>query len=142
MPRRLEVFERRLAALEARLRAWSSDGERERKERERKGLLAAVLRAGLECAGVDPGESSALRRLEDPDDGLPLFMRPRPFVHPLRRLAQRQRPITLLEALDDETKRYREGPAPNLRQASTMQLIGYYCFGAGNRGRAAREAPA
>lgn len=132
MLRRLERFERRLAALNAVLRVWTDDGEREREGREHRAILASVLRGGLECAGVDPDEASALRHLETPEPA------PDPFVHPLRRLAQQQRPRTLLDVLHDLTRRYHKGPAPNLRQASAMQLIGYYCFGDG----AAREAPA
>jgi len=132
MPRRLEQFERRLACLAAALGAWSRDGERERKDRKRRALLASMLRAGLECAGVDPNEAAALRHLETPEPP------PKPFVHPLRRLAERQRPRSLVEVLDAMTRRYHKAPAPDLRQASTMQLIGYYCFGDG----AAREAPA
>jgi hypothetical protein len=141
MQRRLEAFERRLAALDAMLRAWSREGERERKARARGAVLASMLRAGLECAGVDPGEALALRHLEEPDEERP-FIRPRPFVHPLRRLAERQRPRPLIEALEAATKRYQQGPAPDPRRASAMQLIGYYCFGPGNRDRAVREVPA
>jgi hypothetical protein len=136
MHHRLKALERRLAALAAVLRAWSVDHEQEKEARERRDVLAAFLRAGLEHAGIDPNEASALRHLEPPEQ-LPPFLQPRPFAHPLRRLAERRRPRTLIEALDEETKRYQKGPAPNLRQASVMQLIGYYCFGEG-----AREAPA
>ena len=136
MHRHLEQFERRLAALNAMLRAWSRDGERERESRERRAVLASMLRAGLECAGVDPSEASALRHLETPEPP------PAPFVHPLRRLADRRRPRPLIEVLDAMTKRYHKGPAPGLHQASAMQLIGYYCFGPGSRDHAARAAPA
>jgi hypothetical protein len=136
--RRLDGFERRLAALAAVLRGWSRDAERESQERERHAILASVLRGGLEQAGLDPGEASALRHLEHP----PAWLRPRSFQHPLRRLADRQRPRTLLDVLHEMTSRYHKGPPPSLRQASAMQLIGYYCFGAGNREAAAREAPA
>jgi hypothetical protein len=131
MQRRLEQFERRLARLAARLRAWSSDPEQERRERERRELLAAILRAGLECAGVDPNEAASLRHLEDPD-WPPSFMRPRPFIHPLRRVADRHRPRSLIEQLFEETRRYHHPQEPpDLRQASTYELIGYYCFGDG-----------
>lgn len=136
MSRRLEAFERRLAALAAVLRGWTADAEAQRNADERRELLAAVLRAGLEQAGLDPNESNCLRSLEHPKEA-PECLRPRPFVHPLRRLAERQRPRTLLEALHDMTRRYHSGPAPDLRHASVMQLIGYYCFGDG-----VREAPA
>ena len=136
MHRRFKEFERRLARLAATLRVWSGDGEQERKRREMNQAMAAILRAGLECAGVDPDEASALRHLEAPEP-------PRkPFAHPLRRLAERQRPRTFIEALNEATKRYHGGPAPDLHQASAMQLIGYYCFGAGNQDHAARAAPA
>lgn len=138
MRRRLEAFERRLAALAGVLRSWSRDAEREEKKRQLDRTMAAFLRAGLERAGLDPNESPCLRDLENP----PAWRQPRPFVHPLRRLAERQRPRTLLEALHDMTRRYQDGRAPNLRQASVMQLIGYYCFGDGNPDHAAREAPA
>ena len=134
MHRRLEAFERRLAALQAVLRGWSDASEREQEAAKRHAVLAVFLRAGLEHAGVDPDEAASLRHLEDP----PAHLRPRPFVHPLRRLAERQRPRTLLDALYDMTRRYHKGRAPDLRQASVMQLIGYYCFGDGT----AREAPA
>jgi hypothetical protein len=67
---------------------------------------------------------------------------PQPFVHPLRRVAERQRPRTLLDALYDMTRRFHQGPAPNLRQASAMQLIGYYCFGDGCAREMPPEAPA
>jgi len=67
MQRRLEQFERRLARLAAWLGASSRDPEHERGQRERRELLAAILRAGLESAGVDPDEASSLRHLEDPD---------------------------------------------------------------------------
>src|SRR5215469_2854170 len=67
MHRRLEQFERRLAALSAVLHAWSTAAEQEQRAREHRETLAAVLRAGLESAGVDPDESTSLRHLEDPD---------------------------------------------------------------------------
>jgi hypothetical protein len=138
MQRRLEQFERRLARLAAWLRASSHDPEQERRGRKRRELLAAILRAGLEHAGVDPSGAAALRHLEDPN-WPPPFLRPRPFVHPLRRVAERQRPRNLIETLFDETRRYHHARMPpDLRQASTYELIGYYCFGDG----AARDAPA
>jgi len=138
MQRRLEQFERRRARLAAWLGAWSRDPEHERGQRERHELLAAFLRAGLERAGVDPNEAVSLRHLEDPD-WPPSFMRPRPFVHPLRRVAERQRPRSLIELLFEETRRYHHTRTPpNLSQASTYQLIGYYCFG---DGAARDEAP-
>jgi len=133
MHRRLKSFERRLAALAAMLRGWSADSEREQQERERHEILASFLRAGLEHAGIDPAEAATLRDLEAPP---PESMRPRPFVHPLRRLAERQRPRPLIEWLYEMTRRYHHGRPPNLRQASVMQLIGYYCFGDG-----AKETP-
>jgi hypothetical protein len=68
-------------------------------------------------------------------------MRPT-HVHPLRRLAERRRPRALIEELCDLTRRYRGSPAPDLRNASVMQLVGYYCFGPGNQAHAARTAPA
>src|SRR5580698_7019424 len=120
MRRRLEAYERRLAALAGALRGWSRDAERESQEREHHKILAALLRGGLEHAGLDPSESPALRDLENP----PAWRRPRPFVHPLRRLAERQRPRTLLEALYDITKRYHDGRPPDLRRDSAMHLIG------------------
>ena len=79
MRRRLEAYERRLAALAGALRGWSRDAERESQEREHHKILAALLRGGLEHAGLDPSESPALRDLENP----PAWRRPRPFVHPL-----------------------------------------------------------
>ncbi|HWD57208.1 MAG TPA: hypothetical protein VG308_02950 [Stellaceae bacterium] len=130
--RRLDRFERRLAVLNAMLHAWSAERRRENREHKRHLVLAAMLRGGLQCAGIDPGEAPALRRLETPEPP------PRRFVHPLRRLAERRRPRPLIEVLDALTARYHKGPAPDLHQASAMQLIGYYCFGDG----AAREAPA
>jgi hypothetical protein len=58
-------------------------------------------------------------------------------IHPLRRVAERHRPRNLIEALFAQTRRYRHAPEPpDLRQASTYQLVGYYCFGDG----AARDA--
>ena len=138
MQRRLEQFERRLARLATWLRASSRDPEQQRRQRDRRELLAAFLRAGLERAGVDPGEAASLRHLEDPD-WPPFFLRRRPFVHPLRRVAERHRPRNLIETLFAETRRYRHArEPPNLRQASTYQLIGYYCFGDG----AVRDAAA
>jgi hypothetical protein len=137
--RRLEQFERRLAGLAAWLGAWSHDPERERRQCERRALLAAFLRAGLEHAGVDPEEAASLRHLED-RNWPPSFMRPRPFTHPLRRVAERHRPRNLIEQLFEETRRYHRAQAPpDLRQASTYELIGYYCFG---DGAARDEAPA
>jgi hypothetical protein len=131
MQRRLEAFERRLVRLAAWLRASSRDPEQQRREREQRELLAAILRAGLESAGVDPNEAASLRHLEDPD-WPPLFMRRQPFIHPLRRVAERHRPRALIEMLFEETQRFHHAPAPpDLRQASTYQLIGYYCFGDG-----------
>jgi hypothetical protein len=112
------------------LSGWSRHDEEERTHREHDKLLAAILRAGLECAGLDANESPCLRHLENPDL-LPEFPRPRQFVHPLRRLAERERPRSLLEWLDELTRRSQKGPAPDLRNASVMQLIGYYCFGDG-----------
>lgn len=131
MRRRLEQFERRLARLEAWLGAWSRDPERERRQARQRELLAAILRAGLECAGIDPNEAASLRNLEDPD-WPPSFLRRRPFIHPLRRVAERHRPRNLIEHLFAETRRYHHSrEPPNLGQASTYQLIGYYCFGDG-----------
>jgi hypothetical protein len=131
LQRRLEQFERRLARLAAWLRASSRDPEQQRRQRDRRELLAAFLRAGLERAGVDPDEAASLRHLEDPD-WPPFIMRRQPFVHPLRRVADRHRPRNLIETLFAETRRYHHArEPPNLRQASTYQLIGYYCFGDG-----------
>ena len=110
MHRRLKAFERRLAALGAVLRGWSVDPERERGAAERRKVLAVFLRAGLERAGVDPGEAASLRHLEAPEP--PAFLRPRPFVHPLRRLAERQRPRTLIEALHETTAATTQGGRP------------------------------
>jgi hypothetical protein len=139
MQRRLEQFERRRARLAAWLGAWSRDLEQERRERERRELLAAFLRAGLEHAGVDPDEAVSLRYLEDPD-WPPLFLRPRPFIHPLRRVADRHRPRNLIELLFEETRRYHHSrEPPNLRQASTYELIGNYCFGDGAASDEARR---
>jgi hypothetical protein len=137
MLRRLEKFERRLAALHAVLGAWSRESEEEQERRERRKLLTAIARAGLEAAGLDPNEAATVRSLEEEPEP-----QPKPFIHPLRRLAERQRPRTLLDALYDMTRRYHKGRAPDLRQASVMQLIGYYCFGDGAKGAVAREAPA
>ncbi|HTQ33321.1 MAG TPA: hypothetical protein VMI30_04045 [Stellaceae bacterium] len=131
MRRRLEGFERRLACLTAVLRGWARTGEAERERRERHVLLASMLRGALVHAGLDPDQAVSLQRLEEPEP-------PPPAVHPLRRLAERQRPRPLIEILFDLTRRYHASPAPDLRQASVMQLIGYYCFGEG----AARDAPA
>jgi hypothetical protein len=130
MYRQLEQFERRLARIAAVLNAWSRNAERQRADRERHQVLAAMLRAGLESAGIDPNEASALRHLEAPGPAPPP-------VHPLRRLAQRRQPRTLLEVIYDLTRRFHTLP-PDLHQASAMHLIGYYCFGDG----AARAAPA
>ena len=129
--RRLDGFERRLAALHADLAGWQDDPERSAEARERRAMLAALLRAGLQRAGLDPGEAAALRRLEAPEP-------PPPFIHPLRRLAQRRRrsPVDTLEAM---TARFHRGPPPKLSDASAMHLVGYYCFGLG---RAARKTPA
>ena len=134
MRRRLEQFERRLAALKATLEAWAADREEDRRAREQRARIAALLRAGLEQAGLDPDESPSLRHIETPEPPA------KPAVHPLRRLAERERPLTLGEALYDMTRRHHKGPAPDLRHASVMELIGYYCFGAGNPD--ARAAPA
>jgi hypothetical protein len=138
MQRRLEQFERRRARLAAWLGAWSHDPERERRQARQRELLAAFLRAGLEHAGIDPNEAASLRNLEDPD-WPPPFLRPRPFLHPLRRVADRHRPRPLIDKLFEETRRYHHSrEPPDLRQASTYQLIGYYCFG---DGAARDEAP-
>jgi len=134
--RRLEAFERRLARIAAVLGAWTLDSEEERARRETSAALAAMLRAALAHAGLDPDEAASLRGLEAPEPSRP------PFVHPLRRLGERQRPRSLIELLCDLTRRYHAPPAPDLRSASVMQLIGYYCFGPGNQAHAAREAPA
>ncbi|HTW54686.1 MAG TPA: hypothetical protein VME45_22545 [Stellaceae bacterium] len=122
---RLQKFERRLAALHAAFGALSADDDRERARREHNELLAAMARAGLEHAGIDPNEAATLRHLEEPEP------QPKPFVHPLRRLAEREKPRPLIDFLYDMTRRYHQGPAPNLRSASVLQLIGYYCFGDG-----------
>jgi hypothetical protein len=132
MYRQLEAFERRLARLTAVLGAWSHAGEEERERRERHAVLAAMLRGALVHAGLDPDEAASLRHLEAPEPPPP------PVVHPLRRVAERRRPRPLIEVLCDLTRRYHGPPAPNLRNASVMQLIGYYCFGEGT----ARETPA
>src|SRR5258708_7867620 len=125
MQRRLEQYERRLARLDAVLCAWSRDPEQERGQRRRCGPLAANLRAGLERAGVDPNQASSLRHLEDPSWS-PLFMRRQPFVHPLRRVAERHRPRSLIDKLFEETRRFHHAQEPpNLRRASTYELIGY-----------------
>jgi hypothetical protein len=130
MYRRLREFERRLARLSAVLNAWSGNDERQRRQRETHKVLAAMLRAGLESAGIDPDEVSALRRLETPEPAPP-------SEHPLRRLAQRQQPRTFLDVICDLTRRFHTMP-PDLHGASAAHLIGYYCFGDG----AARAAPA
>jgi hypothetical protein len=134
--RRLEAFERRLARVAAVLGAWARDSEKERARRETNVVLAALLRSALVHAGLDPDEAASLRRLEAPEAPRP------PVVHPLRRLAQRRRPRPLIELLCDLTRRHHGPPAPDLRSASVVQLIGYYCFGSGNQAHAAREAPA
>ncbi|HZK90345.1 MAG TPA: hypothetical protein VFC56_09385 [Stellaceae bacterium] len=134
--RRLEAFERRLARVAAVLGAWALDSERERERRETNAALAAMLRGALVDAGLDPNEAASLRRLEAPEPPRP------PAMHPLRRLAERRRPRPLIALLRDLTRRYPRPPAPDLRNASVMQLIGYYCFGPGNQAHAAREAPA
>ena len=130
--RRLEAFERRLARVAAVLGAWALDSENERARRETTAALAAMLRGALVHAGLDPNQAASLRRLEAPEPPRP------PAVHPLRRLAERRRPRSPIEPLCDLTRRYRGSSAPDLRNASVMQLIGYYCFGEG----AGREAPA
>lgn len=134
MRSRLESYERRLAALQAVLRGWSGETERIAGQQQQRKLVAEIARAGLRAAGIDPDTATMVRRLDEPEPA------PR-HVHPLHRLAERQRPRTLLEALDEMTSRYHNGRPPDLRQASVMQLIGYYCFGDGAKG-AAREAPA
>lgn len=139
--RRLKEYERRLAPVTAWLRASSHDPEQERRAREYRELLAAILRAGLESAGVDPNEASALRHLEDPN-WPPLWLRPRRSLHPLRRVAERHRPRPLIEKLFEETRRYHHSPEPpNLHSASTYELIGYYCFGDGAADEEAPEVP-
>ena len=132
MHRRLKALELRLARLAARLNAWKEDAEEERERRETRPVIASLLRASLVHAGVDPDEATALRRLEAPEP------EPAPFIHPLRRLAKR--PRTLLDALDAMTEPYRRRPRrapPDLRHASVIELLAYYCFGDD-----AREAPA
>jgi hypothetical protein len=70
-------------------------------------------------------------------------MRRRPFVHPLRRVAERHRPRSLIELLFEETRRFHHAQEPpDLRQASTYQLIGYYCFGDGAARNEASGRPA
>jgi hypothetical protein len=134
--RRLEAFERRLARVAAVLGAWALDSEKERARRETDAALAAMLRGALVHAGLDPNEAASLQRLEAPEPPRP------PVVHPLRRLGERRRPRPLIELLGDLTRRYHGPPAPDLRNASVMELIGYYCFGAGNQAHIPREAPA
>jgi hypothetical protein len=136
MYRRLEAFERRLARVAAVLGAWALDSEKERARRETSAVLALMLRAALVHAGLDPNEAASLQHLEASEPPPP------PAVHPLRRLGERRRPRPLIELLCDLTRRYHGPPAPDLRNASVMQLIGYYCFGPGNQAHAAREAPA
>jgi hypothetical protein len=147
MHRRLAPFERRLARLAGVLRAWSRDPETEHRERARREAIAGLLRAGLVRAGVDPDEAAALRHLEDPNWPSP-FRRPPAFVNPLRRLAERTRPRSLVELLCEASRRYQQS-RPDLREASPLQLIGYYCFGDGAALRyrgsgnpAASDAPA
>lgn len=123
MRSRLKAYERRLARLAAILRGWSGETERAAEQRKGRALIAAMARAGLTAAGLDPDAAVMLRDLEAP--------KPEPrYVHPLRRVAA-TRSQTLLDYLREITARFQHGKPPDLAHASVMHIVGYYCFGDG-----------
>ena len=121
---RLSGFERRLARIAAWLRARADAAERARESDRAREKIAALIRDGLERAGLDPAEAAGLRRLAVPEPPRPTPTRRRPdpaeaFLDRLRALAARM-----------------TGPPP-LATASRAELRAYYCCGDG-----AAEAPA
>jgi hypothetical protein len=84
-------------------------------------VIAALIRAGLERAGVDPAEAVTLRRYEALE---PL---PPPRPPSLRRVDPRQAFIEKMQALAERMR----GHPPSLANASPAELFAYYCLGDG-----------
>jgi hypothetical protein len=124
MNRRLKVFEQRLARVAAWRRGHEETAEEERALHEGRQTVAAMIREGIEHAGLDPDASPTLRRLEAMKPPAPPPRRrvepDEPFLAEIHRLVARLR-----------------GRPPDLANASPMALLAYYCFGDG-----VSEAPA
>ena len=127
MTRRLQSLERRLARLTQTVNGWIEEARRERDLCAGRKVIAAMIRAGLERAGLDPAQAATLRRYE--------ALEPLPPQRPpmLRRVDPRQAFAEKMQAL----ARRMRGHPPALASASAAELLAYYCFGDG-----AREAPA
>jgi hypothetical protein len=125
MRRRLEAFERRLARVAGIVRAAALQQAELRRVYAMRRRIAALIREGLERAGIDPALAPQLRQLEapEPPPARSSWQRPDPreaFFDKLRILAERLR-----------------GHPPPLATAAPIALLAYYCFGEG-----AKEAPA
>ena len=126
MGRRLQALERRLARLTAIVNGWAEEARRERDLQAGRKIIAALIRTGLERAGLDPAQAVTLRRYE--------ALKPPPAPpSPLRRIDPREAFVARIEALADRMR----GRPPDLANASPAELLAYYCLGDG-----AREAPA
>lgn len=123
MHRRLRSFELRLARLAARVRDWAAEVEENREAHEARKAVAALIRAGLERAGLDPAQAPSLRRLER------LAPPPAPRA-PWRRLDPADAFLAKVRALAERLR----GHPPPLATASPAQLLAYYCFGEGAPG--------
>jgi hypothetical protein len=89
-----------------------------RRQRRARKRIAALIRVGLERAGIDQAAAKTLRRFEAPErPPRSSWRRPDPreaFLEKLRVLAERLR-----------------GHPPPPATASPIVLLAYYCFGEG-----------
>jgi hypothetical protein len=118
MHRRLKSFEQRFARIAAFIRADSVRMDREHGLRHARQVMAELIREGLRRAGLNPDDSPRLRELETPE----------PLPPP-----RRWRPIDPREAFCDrmEALAARMRAPPPLATAPPIELLAYYCFGAG-----------
>jgi hypothetical protein len=127
MGRRLQSLERRLTRLARIVDGWREELEHQRDLQAGRKVIAALIRAGLERAGLDPAEAVTLRRYE----ALEPLPPPRPPL--LRRVDPRQVFVEKMRALAERMR----GDPPSLSDASPAELFAYYCLGDG-----AKAAPA
>lgn len=121
--RRLDALERRRARLAGIVRDRAEPARRERDLREARERVGALIRDGLERAGLDPADAAALHRYEAVEP---------PLRPALRDAAPRDALVASLCAMAERLR----GSPPPLASASPAELLAYYVFGDG-----AREAP-
>jgi hypothetical protein len=123
----MQALERRLARLTQTVNGWIEEARRERELCAGRKVIAEMIRAGLERAGLDPAQAVTLQRY----DALEPLPAPRPPQ--LRRIDPRQAFAERMQAL----ARRMRGHPPALSDASPAELLAYYCFA-----ESAKEAPA